>query len=282
MRRAFTLIELLVTIAIISILAALAMGVMQVASTAAKEAATKATIAKLHTIIMRRYESYLTRRVCLDTLGMTPGQAHDADIEARKNPKAAARYRLDAIRDLMRLEMPDAKSDIENGPHTFFWGHILDPKLHKLYASNPPTSEFDAAQCLYLIVSKGNPEAMEQFNPSEIGMIGDKPVFVDGWGNPIMFLRWAPGFRSPLQSGNRQTDHDPFDTRRVDGVAFHLLPLIYSSAGRKKDDGTPQYGIDLQAGYTFKGNPYENMDLGKMVDGEGAEGNITNHRIEQR
>ncbi len=226
---------------------------------------------------MQRYESYMTRRAPVNTTGM--------------QPTVAARARLDALRDIMRMEMPDAKSDITNGPITFSWGSVPEPPLHKIYAANPPTATLDGAQCLYLIVSLGNPEAMEQFNPSEIGMVFDsatntsKPCFIDGWGKPIMWLRWAPGFNSPysaLQVADATKNHDPFDPRGVDGFAYHLIPLIYSCGGRTKSDGTPQYGIDLQAGYVFAGNPYANLNLGAPISGEGAEGNITNHYIEQR
>ena len=45
-------------------------------------------------------------------------------------------------------------------------------------------------------ISMTYPEAMSQFGENEIkDLDGDHwPVFIDGWGNPIMFLRWAPGF----------------------------------------------------------------------------------------
>ena len=48
-----------------------------------------------------------------------------------------------------------------------------------------------------MIVSMGSPEAMEQFSQSEIGDTDHNgyPEFLDGWGKPIFFLRWAPGFR---------------------------------------------------------------------------------------
>ena len=268
-RKAFTMMELLVVVVIIAILAAMVLGALQMARQAAREAATKATIAKLNNIIMQRYESYLTRRVPIQIL---PGT----------QPRAAAQMRLDAIRDLMRMEMPDAKSDIASGPITFSWGSVPEPPLHKLYAANPPTSNLDAAQCLYLVVSMGNPEAMEQFNQSEIGMVDGKPVFVDGWKNPIMWLRWAPGLvDSEIQVADQAKHHDPFDTRSVDGFAFHLIPFIYSSGGAKKSDGTPNYGIDLKAGYVFKGNPYEEMGLGAPIASANVV-TINNHLIEQR
>ncbi len=59
----------------------------------------------------------------------------------------------------------------------------------------------------------GNPEAMEQFNQSEIGVDPDGwQYFIDGQGTPIAWLRWAPGFsnqslhRFRLSSGSGPSD----------------------------------------------------------------------------
>ncbi len=297
-RAAFTLVELLVTITIIGILAAMMFGAIHAAQQSAKEYATKATIAKLNSIIMQRYESYLTRRVGFDTTGMTPQQIADADRAARGNPKIAARYRLDALRDLMRLEMPDARSDIVNGPVVFVWGKMSEPGLHKVYAANPPTADHDAAQCLYMLVSMGSPETMEQFSQNEIGTVDGRSCFIDGWGKPIMWLRWAPGFNAstiqpnildwnanpnPERGNARDADHDPYDWRMVDQTdpttglptGWRLVPLIYSAG----PDGV--YDIDQVAGYVLSGNPYE-KPLGQPMGGGQHYDNITNHQIEQR
>ncbi len=327
MKRGFTLVELMITVVIIGILALLGLTAMQSAQNSSREATTKATIAKLHNIVMEKYESYRTRRV---PIRLEPCPATHPDgtpytqDEKRKWFIENQWKRLNAIRDLMRMELPDAKSDIFNGPITFTkhdsdariefpsW-NLPEPALHKLFASNPPSGKYDGAQCLYMIVARGNPEAMEQFRQNEIGTTPDgKPCFIDGWGNPIMFLRWAPGYSkfnsdgttndsgmSEIQTGlpndvilpdgtKKQGDHDPFDTQKVDGFAFHLIPLIYSSAGRKNTDGTPEYGIDLATGwnngvgYVYAGNPYECMDLGQSMPSKGGKGNITNHLIEAR
>ena len=47
-----------------------------------------------------------------------------------------------------------------------------------------------------------------------------------------------PGF-SQLQTGSPISDHDPFDSRKIDPSAFRLIPLIYSAGA------TNNYGINL-------------------------------------
>jgi prepilin-type N-terminal cleavage/methylation domain-containing protein len=113
------------------------------------------------------------------------------------------------------------------------------------------------AECLYMIITMacGDGEARSQFKEADIGDTdGDgAPEFLDGWGHPINFLRWAPGFDSQIQlnANNLQTtdntlptywttaaakDHDPFDVYREDPLAFRLVPLIYSG-GRDETFG---------------------------------------------
>jgi prepilin-type N-terminal cleavage/methylation domain-containing protein len=296
----FTLIELLVTISIISILAALALGALSVARETAREAATRSTIAKLHVIIMRRMESYATRRIPLPQL---PAQSPTGD-RVLNYSQQAAQMRLDAIRDLMRMELPDAATDIVNGdwsdrgPITFsldlntanggsfkYSFSVPEPAIHRIYAASPPvpfgSPYLDPAQCLYKIVA-ANPADLEGFSQSEIGTVTGqdskgnsvtRQVFVDGWGMPIMWLRWAPGVRSPLQSGDPVKDHDPFDPQNVQANAFRLVPLIYSAGGQRvtlrpapaapTPATQPFYGVDLQSSYAFAGDPYGNLYLGQ-------------------
>ncbi|MEN6405424.1 MAG: prepilin-type N-terminal cleavage/methylation domain-containing protein [Thermoguttaceae bacterium] len=281
-RAAMTLIELLVAITIAAILAGLVLAAYRSAQEGGRSWATRATIAKLNNIIAARYESYITRRVPIR-------------IPAGTSPAQAARMRLDAIRDLMRMEMPDARSDVMNGPIVFTWGSVSEPALHRLYAANPPTAAYDAAQCLYKVVSMGSPAEMEQFHQQEIGAVDGKPVFVDGWGNPIMWFRWAPGFVAPdseIQSGDSVKDHDPFDSRKIEPDAFRLIPLIYSGGGAHGVDGKPSYGLDTRAPtaadiaagrdyYVYAGNPY-NLGLAMPIPGSSYQGNIDNHHADRQ
>jgi prepilin-type N-terminal cleavage/methylation domain-containing protein len=310
-RSAFTLIELLVTITIIGILTGLMLGALRFARSAAAEAQTKNTIAKLNDIVIKQYESYMTRRVPIDTSGMPP--------------KDAAQLRLDALRDLMRMEMPERWSDVYSDPLT----NVAEPALKRAYkqrylgstADNAKIQENAGPECLYLIVSMGNPAVMEQFSQNEIGDVdGDGFLeFIDGWGKPISFLRWAPGFNgsevqaniNPWNSEEQRrlattNDHDPFDPQRVDveqindtgtsapmiPTGWRLVPLIYSFGPDKEE------GIYAASVYTYHGNPYESISGGGMMVGIGTPkitdvgppikysteyfDNITNHRIEQK
>jgi hypothetical protein len=117
------------------------------------------------------------------------------------------------------------------------------------------------------------------------------PEFHDAWGNPIKFLRWAPGFLSDsdVQTGNALEDHDPQDAMKVEPNSYRLVPLIYSAG----PDGV--YDINFEGNYFYGGsmNPYAE-NVGEPIDSENmsvtapgsANGrldhydNIHNHRSE--
>jgi prepilin-type N-terminal cleavage/methylation domain-containing protein len=313
-RSAFTLIELLVVITIISLLMATLVVALAGAQEQAREARTKAQIAKLHEMIMERWESYLTRAVPIrlamsDT--MTPAQV----LTVRQT-------RLNALRELMRMEMPDRFTDITDNPLTpaaigFTRPALSRGYLARLTAVASPDSRYQSAECLYMIVASiqdGDTTGLDFFKPSEIGDVDNDglPEILDAWGTPIEFLRWAPGFRSPLQPGdpnvalanrtgdmNESADNDagpspdPFDPLRSDarwrdGVAnndpFALFPLIYSAGPSRK--------LDIVSGdRSARNNPYSpttgNQPVGLKADADGDgvlsyADNIDNHYREVR
>ena len=109
----------------------------------------------------------------------------------------------------------------------------------------PPTDQYQGAEGLYMILTTGMGDETTgggTFNERDFADVDDDgmPEFVDGWGKPIQFLRWAPGFPSDMQSGDATKDHDPFDPRRVDNLAYRLFPLIYSAGpdGAFGEDGS--------------------------------------------
>ena len=368
---AMTLIELLVAISIVAILATLLLGVAAKAAGTARKARTKQLVSRLHTLVMERYESYRTQRVEInpDTTDANDNRVADF-LEARLTSFAGiktttfsspgewrAAGRLAAIRELMKLEMPDRWSDIVgntllpvpdtgdapnslNPPNRFFFLRKA-PSLNSLYLRryneiandsyiNTETGvkntagdvrDNQGAECLYLMVmnATSDGEARSLFKESDIGDTdGDgAPEFVDAWGNPIHWLRWAPGYDSDLQisftslkrvygrpttgtkglfgaDGVEETianDHDPFDLFQADRFfkatlnatdmtnarGWRLIPLVFSAGSDE------ELGLYVGDSYLAKVDPYSpitgNQRLGGSSDPDSATDNLTNHHI---
>lgn len=263
----FTLIELLITISIIATLAALFLGASQSAMEAARAARTKTTIAKLNTLLMEQYASYQTRRVdirqdVLSSVGANPSNEVMGDL------------RLLALRELMKYEMPDRWADVREQPaqllsgarppaivHTYLrrYDRAHEAALAKTNSAaeaDQLVADNESAECLYLVVMylTGDGEARTLFQDRDIGDTdGDgAPEFLDGWGNPIHWLRWPAGFvlRSPLMSGDPQADHDPFDPFRRNSVT--AVPA--ASSFPRSPVNIQEYVKHLRGGYS-QGNP---------------------------
>lgn len=267
-RRGMTLIELLVTMTIMAIISAAVLGTAAAAINSGREKKTESLIAKIHTLLMERYASYETRRVDVR-------QSLINDIDAM-NPTPVERgqmmadLRLLALRELIKYEMPDRWSDVTDPP-IFLNDRPPLAKQYLLRSANA-TGENGPAECLYMTImlATGDGEARSLFTKQDFNDTDDAgpdgaPEFVDGWGNPIQFLRFAPGYsiRSSLMSGDAQADHDPLDPYRrdmpnampsnlsrypasfrnyVSGLkdnvpAFRLVPLVFSAGSEGIEDG---------------------------------------------
>ncbi len=247
-----TLIELLITITIIAILSATFLGVSNSAIESSRRARTKTTIAKIHGLLMEKWNSYATRRVDISATVLrdlqTAIQANVAsNFRRRALGEARADLRLLAVRELMKLEMPDRWSDVmlinipDNSPLSVASNQqpsVLSalPALTQTFrrqflsldntVSGNVVRRNQGAECLFMIVmlSTGDGEARSLFNEQDIGDTdGDgAQEFLDGWGTPIQFIRWPAGFadRSDLMAGsaNADSDHDSFDLFRRDQV----------------------------------------------------------------
>jgi prepilin-type N-terminal cleavage/methylation domain-containing protein len=319
-RRSFTLTELLVVIMVIGILSSSLLFAMYNAVQQAKESRTRAQITKLHELLMTRWDSYRTRAIRLNIAG-----------PARRDGRAVAAARVIAMRDLMRMELPERKTEVWDDPVSFgvpysydltttmgiqnFSGsvtvNIARPPVLREYRRRVEnlvspanlttgmaawTEPYQGAECLYMIIASmqditGN--ALDFFQETEIGdKDGDgMPEIWDAWGNPIEFLRWAPGyFASPgpdgnwgvagadddsnstvddisealwpgsddmmivsdLQKRDPQESPDPFDPLRIFPGSFALYPLIYSAG----PDGLYDINVPNGLRYTQVGNAY--------------------------
>ncbi len=294
-RSAFTLVELMVVILIITLLASIALVTMGGVAEKARADRTRSQIARLHEMIMEQWESYATRR--MPPLGIPNATA-----------KQNAAHRLLALREWMRLELPDRITDVADHP-----GIIAAQGVSKAPTAGPAlwlaynrratqltgpnwdrwTTEHQNAECLYLVISRmqiGDSNGLKFFSDNEIGDVDEDgmPEILDGWGNPMRFLRWAPGyFQEPsllpaeVADKYRRT-HDPFDPTNVDGVeAFQLIPVIYSLGPDGEDnildDSTPlvRYAATQKNSNSYPNYPYATFDLGLI--GRVADVNKTTH-----
>lgn len=258
-RAAFTLIELTIVIAIIAILASLGLAAANAAYQQSRVQRTQAIVAKIDTLIMEKYESYRTRPV---PIRINPSWNY--------TPRQAAALRLSAIRELMRMEMPDSKSDVVpadgGNPVVLIAANGSSaPSLWKQYNRRANSNAHDSlgnfgsqywtdvngsAESLYLILAAirdGDKSALDFFAPSEIGDIDSDGMneILDSFGQPIHFLRWAPAYRADLapyavtpQAGDIPDPFDPLkaDPRWQPGAAFTpfaLKPLIWSDGPDK-------------------------------------------------
>ncbi len=268
---AFTLVELLVVLVILTVLASLSLAGLNVGRQTAKRDRTIATIRKLDAIIRPMYEDFLDRRTLLTDL-----------------PR------------LMIYEMPDqwldvrAENEISALPSQFNtaaarrYSRLIANATQRAAAAQTLSS----AECLWLCVTRSGyePNALEQFRPDEVtDLDGDTfKEFSDGWGNPICFLRWAPGFVSPLSPVQTSTDVNAAKTSTDVGRQLSALtPLIFSAgadgAGTDIVAGDDPYG--LQPPTQARTSPYSIFQagfdsLGAIKAGSTAyRDNITNHDI---
>ena len=233
-RRAFTLVELLVVIVVITLMSSISLFALYGVREDARERRARAQVAKINELIMQQWEAYRTRAL---PLRIAPGT----------DPRVAARLRLDALRELMRMELPDRMTDLYIRDGSGNWvspTSVADPTMFfgstPVVLDSPPsawlgfqrriianalrgntwTVTHEHSECLYMILAgmrDGDTTGLEWFLESEIGDVdGDgMPEILDPWGRPIYFLRWAPGFPSALQDPARP-EPDPFDPLRAD------------------------------------------------------------------
>ncbi len=303
-RPAFTLVELLVVMGVLAMLSSLVLVGLSSAAEQARANRTRSQVQKIHELLMPRWEDYRYRRVEASKTG---------------NVRARQTARVDRIRQLMRMEMPCHRQDVQFGvtnnavssgsetTEPALWRRYRRAVINRAGSFSAWTTDNDDAECLYMIVESiqvGETNGLDFFKQSEIGDTdGDgMPELLDGWGNPIHFIRWAPGFDGIRSNLHRKDSPDPFDPLGVRGGRlqtaaagiydhFPLYPLIVSEGPDGALDIRVKYGTVALTEATINGSPpnnpyYENSGarLGDETDtnGNGTDeylDNISNHQL---
>jgi prepilin-type N-terminal cleavage/methylation domain-containing protein len=197
----FTLIELLIVMAIIALLSAALLVALTELQATSKKRRCQQQIKKIDQLIMQRWDEILNKPVPIrfNSLGPTPLKVN---IHARKLQILIAR------RELMRLQMPDRITDITDNPVVFPGGFRMPLPATTATFRRKATDNAalgntwsplnQGAECLYLILSvmqDRDSSAIDFFFPGEIGDTDNDGMLeiLDGFNQPIGFLRWAPG-----------------------------------------------------------------------------------------
>lgn len=112
-RPAFTLVEVLVALVLVSILSGMVMTAVRGVTLTAREARTRSIIAIIDTVIQEQYESYKYRPLPVEIPELTESRPPNI-LKFEVLTHEAARVRLNMIRDLQRMELPDRISDISS------------------------------------------------------------------------------------------------------------------------------------------------------------------------
>lgn len=114
-RDGFTLVEIMVTLVVISILAGMTMVGIESARGTARHAATRGLVSRINEVILANWDEYHYRvlpvQFDVDALLINYDAASGESLP-QLLPEEAGRVRLMMLRDLMRMELPDRKSDL--------------------------------------------------------------------------------------------------------------------------------------------------------------------------
>jgi prepilin-type N-terminal cleavage/methylation domain-containing protein len=223
-RRGFTLVELMVVLVIIAILSGLSLGGLARAASRTKADLSEFIIRKISDAITEHYETY-----------------EDLRLSGKS---------LTDVRQRMREELPDSWFDVFGSSGSNLTIAPTTPAgraYARHYGSGPaPTAQYAGAECLYMIISQSGlfTDVLAGIRAEQIGDIDNdgRREFLDGWKQPISFIRWAPGFSSDppsapaprralslIQIADPSNYHDPVDIDNADPAAFAMIPLVYSS-----------------------------------------------------
>lgn len=305
-RSGFTLVELMTVIAIIGLLSAMSIAIVRSSIESAKETQTRTTIAKIDNVLTTAYEKYQYRRVDLTSYLTRHYQ------NSSTNPTLAekTRRRISMLRDKLRCDFPCSPEELGfSSPATFENGSgpqnytpiqaaiasavssaTVDGTLSNVTYEEDSTAGIIGyryianAELLYLVIMNADPEARSLFSEREVADVDGNGLkeFVDGWGKPICWMRWAPSLprsdRQPsIDSIKDQIEKDgvlnKYDADPLDPLGFgyngevgwFLVPYVFS-AGPDGGYGLNMPGMDGDPNWTtsvdFVNDPFVGCSSG--------------------
>ncbi|MBI1246345.1 hypothetical protein GC197_00695 [bacterium] len=276
---AFTLVELLVVMGVLVLMSSMVLVGLASAAETARVNRTRSQITKIHALVMERYDSFRYRRI-------EPLSSNDLTGALTGSARIRARYRVDRIRELMRMEMPCHKVDLAydstinpKSSTTALWNRYRNAISRRSKTSDFAgwSPEYENSECLYMILESmqdGEANGLDFLKPSEIGDTDNDgiPEVLDAWGTPISYVLWAPGFYGPRSNLHKKDAPDPFDplgvregkTVDMNGFYVHypLFPLIFSAGPDREYDiatslgGSADQQISPSSSTDAPNNPY--------------------------
>ena len=170
----------------------------------------------------------------------------DDDTITVDNQFAPYIIRTIMLRELLLCDFPDTLDEVNyepvlnHSPVHLAYQKILDEASENFPDGNilAGTPDGDiSADLLYLIVMNTSPETRGVFLDRETADTNNNgiPEFIDGWGNPIRFIRWAPAIP--------ETNRQPTLAEGIRVKRYRQLKR-YDQAGRVLDDSNSDYYAD--------------------------------------
>lgn len=226
--RAFTLVEVLVSLVLVSILSGMILTAVRGVTNTARQSRTRSIIAIIDSVIQEQYESYKYRPLPV----VIPDTSHlpvdnETTFGYEVMPSEGARVRLNMIRDLQRMELPDRATDIvlpsgqinqaavisaavspivrranrmvrdenktERRPANVAWAAPakLEQYQRRLSARTTVNQENDSAECLYMIMATSFIGGVPAISLIPASNIGDTDNNGEGDGLPEILDGWG-------------------------------------------------------------------------------------------
>jgi prepilin-type N-terminal cleavage/methylation domain-containing protein len=198
-RSGFTLIELLVVISIILVLAALTAGTVFRVLAGQSQKRTETTLKKLQTGLEGQWQAVIdSTKDELTSGGGSLNSANSYLYSYAKSLSAGDPSKLRAIYIKFRLTQEFPTSFAEALTPNQYVSAGKQAYANALAGATPPGEPYESAICLYLAINQGRRGAtfsVDDVGPSYVasrqcGSVGLN-YFVDSYGQPITFERWA-------------------------------------------------------------------------------------------